>query len=103
MKIVINECYGGFGLSKEAQDMYCASKGIEPGEWNPTWGFYDNFSDDGIPRNDAELIRIVETLGENSWGKHSELKIVEIPEDVNWYIEEYDGAEWVAERHRTWR
>ena len=23
--------------------------------------------------------------------------------DVEWYIEEYDGQEWVAEKHRTWR
>ena len=23
-------------------------------------------------------------------------------DDVNWYIEEYDGMEHVAERHRTW-
>jgi hypothetical protein len=27
---------------------------------------------------------------------------VDIPDDVNWYIEEYDGNEHVAERHRTW-
>ena len=35
-------------------------------------------------------------------GQFSELKIVEVPDDVNWYIEEYDGMEHVAERHRTW-
>ncbi len=102
-KIVINTEYGGFGLSKVAIDMYCASKGIEQGEWNSTWGFYDNFSCGDIPRDDAELIRIVETLGETSWGKFSELKVVEIPDDVDWFIAEYDGAEWIAERHRTWR
>ena len=26
----------------------------------------------------------------------------EIPDDVNWYIAEYDGIEHIAERHRTW-
>jgi hypothetical protein len=30
------------------------------------------------------------------------LLIVEVPADVDWYIEEYDGLEWVAEKHRTW-
>jgi len=30
------------------------------------------------------------------------LKIVEVPDDANWYIAEYDGLEHVAERHRTW-
>jgi len=36
-------------------------------------------------------------------GTYSDLKVVEIPDGVNWYIEEYDGLEHVAERHRTWR
>jgi hypothetical protein len=40
--------------------------------------------------------------GVNLDGQFSELKIVEVPDDVNWYIEEYDGMEHVAERHRTW-
>ena len=34
------------------------------------------------------------------------LKIVEIPDDVpedGWTIQDYDGKEWVAEKHRTWR
>jgi hypothetical protein len=48
------------------------------------------------------LIAVVELMGSKACGGHAELKIVEIPDDVNWYIEEYDGREWVAERHRTW-
>ena len=35
-------------------------------------------------------------------GNHANLKIVEIPGDVKWHVEEYDGNEWVAEDHRTW-
>jgi len=35
-------------------------------------------------------------------GEYSELKVVEIPDDVKWQLEEYDGLEWVAEKHRTW-
>jgi hypothetical protein len=31
-----------------------------------------------------------------------ELQIVVIPDDVKWEIHENDGAEWVAEKHRTW-
>jgi hypothetical protein len=27
---------------------------------------------------------------------------VDIPDDVKWQIEEYDGNEWIAESHRTW-
>jgi hypothetical protein len=45
---------------------------------------------------------VVEEMGENVNTRFSELKVVEIPNDVEWQIEEYDGAEWVAEKHRTW-
>jgi hypothetical protein len=31
------------------------------------------------------------------------LEIVEIPDDVEYTIEEYDGLEHIAEKHRTWR
>ena len=27
---------------------------------------------------------------------------VEIPDDVEWQIEEYDGTEHISEKHRTW-
>jgi len=31
------------------------------------------------------------------------LRIIEIPDGVEWQIEEYDGDEWIAEKHRTWK
>ena len=55
-----------------------------------------------IPRNDAALVQTVEEMGEAANGRHAYLKIVEIPDDVEWEIDEYDGLEWVAEVHRTW-
>ena len=39
---------------------------------------------------------------EKANGNHADLKIVEIPANVEWQIDEYDGAEWVSEKHRTW-
>lgn len=56
----------------------------------------------GFERNDPTLIEVVEELGAAANGRFAELKIVEIPDDVKWQIEEYDGVEWVAEEHRTW-
>ena len=35
-------------------------------------------------------------------GKCASLKVVEVPEDAEWEIDEYDGNEHVAEKHRTW-
>ena len=60
------------------------------------------FYDRDLARDDPDLVAVVEEIGNQANGRHAELKVVEIPDDVNWYIEEYDGAEWVAERHRTW-
>jgi len=90
-KIVINDCHGGFGLSPEGEKMYIELRGIPSCD-----SVYD------IPRDDPMLVKVVETLGEKANGDFSELKIVEIPDDVRWEVKEYDGSEWVAEKHRTW-
>ena len=90
MKIVINKCYGGFGLSKEAEKLYVQKKNIS----GPLRG--------DILRNDSVLVEVVETLGDKASGIYSKLKVVEIPDDVtNWRIEEYDGWEHIAEG-RKW-
>ena len=90
MKIVINDCYGGFGLSKEAEELYIQKKNIS----GPLRG--------DILRNDSVLVEVVETLGDKASGIYSKLKVVEIPDDVtDWRIEEYDGWEHIAEG-RKW-
>jgi hypothetical protein len=48
------------------------------------------------------LIRLVQELRDEVNTGFSELKIVEIPDGIEWTICEYDGLEWVAEAHRTW-
>lgn len=58
--------------------------------------------DRDIPRDDPALVQVVEELGEKTDGSCANLKVVEIPDDIEWKIEEYDGKEWVAEMHRTW-
>lgn len=101
MKVVINRCYGGFGLSKKAIEMYCEKKAIDPGVWNE-FGYYDNFYDGHIDRSDSDLIEIVEQLGDKANGNCANLTIVDVPDNVNWYISDYDGKEHVSEVHRTW-
>jgi hypothetical protein len=90
MKIVINNCYGGFGLSEEALNKYEELTGKT------------KVYDFNIDRSDKVLLKVVEELGENANGYCAELKIVDIPEGTDWTIEEYDGNEWVAESHETW-
>lgn len=114
-KIVINTCYGGFVPSNEAIELYAKLKGL-----NINRVFHNNtltasyyvdgildyeheFDLHNIDRDDAYLIEVVETLGEKANGfKLCNLKVVSIPMDVRWEIEEYDGVERVAEKHRTW-
>jgi hypothetical protein len=90
--VVINTDFGGFGLSDLATDLYKEQSGIVD----------EDFWDRDIARDDPVLVQIVKKLGEKSHGKFAQLKIVEIPADVDWEISEYDGREWVAEKHRTW-
>ena len=130
MKVVINKCYGGFQLSDKAIDRLkeLAKKhkdkkllkmieeeekskkeffeelrrkyGIDARKSRIFGGKYWGLS--GIDRTHPLLIKVVEELGEEANTEVSELKIVEIPDDVEWEIEEYDGMEWVSEKHRTW-
>ncbi len=91
-RIVINDCYGGFGLSDRAFREYKNLAGITESD----------LSDRDIPRDDPYLVKIVREMGMGANGAHANLKIVEVPGDVKWLIQEYDGVEWVAEEHRTW-
>jgi hypothetical protein len=113
VKIVINSDYGGFSLSDEAILEYGRRKGLnlvkdENTNWSISIFYKDSvakenyFEDREIPRNDPALVEVVEVLGEAANGFAANLKIVEIPEDVDWCIEENDGREWVSEKHRTW-
>lgn len=90
MKIVINNCYGGFGLSDEA----CKELGI-----SNEYSYVDE-----IKRNDKKLVAVVERLGsDRASGNGSELKVVNIPNGVEWEIIDYDGIETIHEKHRRWR
>lgn len=54
-------------------------------------------------RTNLLLIKVIEELGEKASERVSKLNIIEIPNNVKWQIEEYDGCEHISEQHRTWR
>jgi len=138
VKIVINGCHGGFGLSEKAVMRYAELKGMKiyaqkgkygdmdyftvpPSELTPALKDWANatpeqrvasseaykrehFRDWNIKRDDLDLVKVVEEMGSaEASGKYGRLEVVEIPDGVDWEIEEYDGSEWVSEKHRTWR
>ena len=53
-------------------------------------------------RSDPLLIQVIEEMGKKSFGSYATLTIIEIPDDVDFVIEEYGGNEHIAEAHRTW-
>lgn len=142
MKVVINKCFGGFGLSDEAENALIGKCShvelVEPIEYygGPGSKFYEankdrykpdhwresyerdlrgngltRFHDDKVicdnHRDNANrtcpaLVRVIERLGDTASGRHARLQVVEIPDDVEFEISEYDGREHIAEAHRTW-
>ena len=93
MKVAYNNCFGGFGLSKEACRMLSELKG-------KTIEIY-SFDDDD-KRNDADLIKVIEELGECANGMFSDLQIAEIPDGASYEINVYDGNESVVPPRQTW-
>ena len=127
IKIAINTCFGGFGLSNKGKAALAARKGITLTFWKSDYerskrkytkvesdGMFMTATIDGkepgddncftiydIERDDPDLIHVIENV-EGAGSGFSDLKVVEIPADVQWEIAEYDGMEHIAEKHRTW-
>ena len=131
-KIVINKCFGGFGLSPVAVLKLGEKKGLKLYPYqhcyiqrcykrasdNLAFTYYSTkdlgeetetipseyfFSKDNIDRSDPDLVDVIEELGvDRASGLYANLKIVEIPDDVEWIITDYDGIEQVEEKHRVW-
>ncbi len=111
MKVAINKCYGGFGLPEEAFEALLIRKGVKYDQEDGNfYHAHKEHTDENIidqwnfiyDRSDPDLIAVIEELRQKAPEWYFEIGIVEIPDDVKWHIEEYDGLEHVAEDHRTW-
>lgn len=92
MKVVINTCYGGFGLSKKATELL-AEQGNEKAAayLRDNDSNYWSFSD--IKRDDPLLIEVVEFLGEEANAMCAKLSVEEYTFDIENFIKYYDGKE----------
>ena len=106
-QVVLNSCYGGFGLSKDAIQMLIDKHGLDI---NPDYGHVDNddfgIVDDNMDayRMDKRLIDVVKSLGcDNASGDLAQLRIVSVPDDVvdvyGWHISDYDGIDTIHQDH----
>ena len=137
MKIAVNKCYGGFGLSTKAVmwliekksslitkttvEKYTGGRGLEENEKLKDVGsgfeigrieqslydkkhefvWFDN-ARDCSNRSHPDLIAVIEALGDEASGRFAEIKIVEIPDGIEWEIDDYDGVETIHEIHQSW-
>ena len=112
MKVVINRKFGGFGLSQEAlielqkrltpDSEIAINEEVWPDNPEAPSKLFELWDHEVSTRSNPQLIEVVEELGSRANGSYAALKIVEIPDDVDVVIEEYDGDEWISEVHRTW-
>ena len=92
MKVAINNDWGGFSLDKDTLNRYNQLSGkSEKYDWK-------------IKRNDKHLIQAIEEAKKKD-KVHcfiEDIKIVEISDDVEYEIHDYDGMESIHEVHRSW-
>ncbi len=137
-KVIINNSFGGFGISNAAllflikKNSRCVDKinylkyydgdvkkklvedvmscpedssffaHKDYSGWLYKGGTIFTFGDIEGAREDEDLIKIVELLGELSYGDSAKLKIIEIPDDVEYEIYNHAGVESIHEKHRIW-
>ena len=87
MKIVLNKCYGGFGISNEFGVDVLGLKLEDTGYFK----YLSGIKDEEI-RVDPRVIKAIEE-GQNIDGPHAHLEVVEIPDGAHYVIDEYDGIE----------
>lgn len=116
-KVAINSDFGGFNLSDEAFEALLDRKGVKwiksKGRFDMSYYYTDGHSGDDEhyidsydyfkDRADPDLVAVIEQFGDKANGWCSSLKIVEVPDGAEWFVADYDGQEWVAEKHRTWK
>ena len=79
--------------------IYYTTKPLKNGKYDEdAW-----FSERDIDRDDPDLIKTVRKLRKKANGSCAELKIIKIPSDVEYEIDEYDGLESIHEKHRSWQ
>lgn len=62
---------------------------------------YSLYLDDGY-REDSTLIEVIEELEEKASGIYGDLKIVEIPDNLDYVIDDYYGIETLHEKVKEW-
>ena len=92
--VMVNRCYGGFGLSEAAMDEYRRRRPLAEDVV-----YYD------IERDDPLMVQIVRELGARANGPHAQIELERIPAVYarHYSIHEYDGLEHVVLHRNAYR
>jgi hypothetical protein len=88
MKLILNRSVGAsFCLSEKGATRLRVLKNEKAIGFSSTRNY--------IPRNDPDLVRVVEELGAEAAGPNNELLVIDIPENSPWRISDVVGYEFV--------
>ena len=96
MQVVINTSYSNFAISPDAISL------IQKKIKNPKAKSQINAYAFDNDRSNPLLVEAVQKLGAKANGLYTTLKIVEIPDDVEWRVDAINGKEVIREKHRMW-
>ena len=96
MQVVINTSYSNFAISPDAKSL------IQKKIKNPKAKSQINAYAFDNDRSNPLLVEAVQKLGAKANGLYTTLKIVEIPDDVEWRVDAINGKEVIREKHRIW-
>ena len=97
MQVVINTSYSNFTISADAISL------IQKKIKNPKVKSQINAYAFDNDRSNPLLVEAVQKLGAKANGLYTTLKIVEIPDDVEWRVDAVNGKEIIREKHRIWQ
>jgi hypothetical protein len=81
-------------------DALALSKHTTTHEWNELNSLrYDQYM---VPRNDPDLVAVVEELGLAASGKNTLLIVVDVPDGIETVMTTDNGYETLHEKHRSW-
>ena len=100
VEVMVNTCFGGFGLSEAAMNEYhrrCLSKAREGGE--------ENSLEYGISRHDPVMVQIVREMGLLASDRYAKVCLEMIPAQYvhHYSIREYDGMESVKVHRNAYK
>ena len=97
MKVVLSKSLGSMPLTETARQRLARRKEITCDQLLGSFKWFEKEF-----RTDLDLVVVVEELGKLASDSRAELRIVEVPDGIEWELFLIDGMEAVVEMGRSW-